>query len=376
MNTEYQFIPTDPGDIVAWLTSLYEEAMGVTVKPGSPERLFIQWLANAIVLERVLTNYAANQNIPSRAVGENLDALAELFYAQKRPEAKAATCTVRFTISEPQTFPVLVPQGTRVTDAGKTLTWATLEDVYVNAGENCADVKVQCQTAGKTGNGYVAGQINSIVDPFAYFLSCENITESDGGADEATDEEFYELLRLSMDGFSCAGSRGGYVFFAKQVSTEIADVIAASPAPGTVKLYVLMDGGTPAGPEMKEKVLAACSADDVRPMTDLVSVEDPECVDYRVRFTYYAEKRSAISARDLDSAVRRKTDEYAAWQCARMGRDINPSRLVSMLMETGIKRVELTEPAFVSLRDGSGTEPPQLARLAGIEITCGGIEDG
>lgn len=234
---DYQFIPTDPEDIVVWLTGVYEEILGVTVQPASPERLFIQWMAETIVLERVLTNYVGNQNIPSRAVGENLDALAELFYTHKRPQAKAATCTVRFHISEPQIFAVLIPTGTRVTDGETTLVWATQEDVYVKAGEAYADVSVVCQTVGKAGNGYVPGQINAIIDPFAYFLSCENLTESDGGADAATDEAFYELLRLSMDAYSCAGARGGYIYFAKQVSTEIADVIAASPTPGVVKLY-------------------------------------------------------------------------------------------------------------------------------------------
>ena len=373
---EYKFIPTDPEDIIIWLTAIYEEIMGVTVQPASPERNFIQWLAEAIVLERVLTNYVGNQNIPSRAVGDNLDALAELFYTQKRPQAKAATCTMRFTISEPQAFVVLIPKGTRVTDAEKTLVWETLADVYVNAGEAYADTKVQCQTAGKQGNGYVAGQINSIIDPFAYFRSCENLTESDGGADAATDEEFYELLRLSMDAYSCAGARGGYIYWAKQVSTEIADVIAASPTPGVVKLYVLMEDGTPATEEMKERVLAACSADDVRPLTDFVSVEDPENVDYHVRFTYYTQENTTISAEALEAAVREKVEQYTAWQCAKLGRDINPSRLHAMLMETGIKRVDMIEPVFVSLKDGSGKDAPQLARLAGApEIVNGGYED-
>ena len=373
---EYQFIPTDPEDIVTWLISSYEDITGVTVQPASPERNFIQWMANAIVLERVMTNYAANQNIPSRAVGSNLDALAELFYEKERPQAKAAICTVRFTISEPQAFAVLIPKGTRVTDARKTLVWETLADVYVNIGVTYADITVQCQTPGTQGNGYVEGQIDSIVDPFAYFLSCENLTESDGGSDEATDDEFYELLRLSMDGYSCAGARGGYVYFAKQVSTEIADVIAASPTPGVVKLYVLMADGTPATEEMKERVLAACSADDVRPLTDFVSVKNPENVDYHVRFTYYIQKDSAVSAEELEAAVQTKVEEYTAWQCAKLGRDINPSRLISMLMETGIKRVDLIEPTFTALKDGSDTDVPQLARLAATpEIVNGGYED-
>lgn len=373
---DYQFIPTDPEDIVAWMTSTYEEITGVTVQPASPERLFIQWIAEAIVLERVMTNYVGNQNIPSRAVGDNLDALAELFYTQERPQAKAAICTVRFTISQPQAFTVLIPKGTRVTDAGKTLVWETPADAYVAAGEAYTDVKVECQTAGKVGNGYVAGQINSIIDPFAYFLSCENLTESDGGTDTATDEEFYNLLRLSMDGYSCAGARGGYIYFAKRVSTEIADVIASSPTPGVVKLYILMNDGTPATKEMKERVLTACSADDVRPLTDLVSVEDPENVDYQIRFTYYTQEGGALSAEALEAAVREKVAEYSAWQCAKLGRDINPSKLISMLMETGIKRVDLSEPVFIRLKDGSGTDAPQLARLNGApEIFDGGYED-
>ena len=373
--TQYQFIPTDPDEIVEWMTAKYEELTGVTVQPGSPERLFVQWAASVVIQERALANYAANQNLPSRAEGENLDALAELFYTHERPQAKAATCTMRFTISEPQAFAVLIPKGTRVTDASNTHVWETAEDIYVTAGETYADVKAVCQTVGAAGNGFVAGQINTIVDLFAYYQSCANLTESDGGGDAATDEEFYELLRLSMDGYSCAGARGGYIYFAKRVDTKIADVIAASPTPGVVKLYVLMDDGSIATEEMKEKVLAACSADDVRPLTDFVSVEDPEQVPYNVRLTYYIQDDAEVSAEELALAVAEKVGEFTDWQSAKLGRDINPSRLISMLMETGIKRVELEEPAFTSLRDGSGTEAPQVAVLGTVTVKSGGYED-
>lgn len=373
--TQYQFIPMDPDSIVEWMTAKYEALTGVTVQPGSPERLFIQWAAAVVIQERALANYAANQNIPSRAEGKNLDALAELFYTKKRPGARAATCTMRFTISGPLTFGVLIPGGTRVTDTSNTLVWETVEDIYVNAGDTYADVKIRCQTMGTAGNGFVAGQINTIVDLFAHFQSCTNLNESDGGGDEASDEEFYELLRLSMDGYSCAGAQGGYIYFAKQVDTKIADVIAASPTPGVVKLYVLMDDGTIATEEMKGKVLAACSADGVRPLTDFVSVEDPEKVIYNVRLTYYIQNDAEISAEELELAVKEKVGQFTGWQSAKLGRDINPSRLVSMLMETGVKRVEVSEPAFTSLRDGSGTKVPQVAALGTVTIESGGYEN-
>ena len=111
MRSDYAFIETDTTALVTAMIAAYEKMTGVTVQPASPERLFILWVADIIVQTRVAINYAANQNIPSRAVGENLDALAELFYTQLRPSAKAATCTVRFSISEAQESAILIPAG-------------------------------------------------------------------------------------------------------------------------------------------------------------------------------------------------------------------------------------------------------------------------
>ncbi len=371
--SEYQFISTDTEAVTALVTAVYERLTGGAVRPGSPERLFLQWIASVLVQERVLTNYAANQNIPSRAEGENLDALAELTNCRPRPEAERAVCTIRFHISQAQESAILIPAGTRVTDG--ELVWETFADAYVPIGETFADVPVRCRTAGTVGNGFLPGQINTIVDLYDYYSACENTTVSDGGADRATDEEYFELMRVSMDSYSCAGSQGGYIYFAKQVSTEIGDVAATSPTPGVVKLYVLMRDGTLAGEEIKQAVLAACSADDVRPLTDLVSVEDAEEVEYSVAFTYYTQRGTAKSAAQIAADVQEAVDAYTAWQGAKLGRDVNPSHLVGLLMDTGVKRVELTAPAFTALRDGRGKDVPQVARLGTVTVINGGYED-
>jgi phage-related baseplate assembly protein len=354
---------------------VYELLTGVTVQPASPERLFIQWMAQIVLHERVRENYIGNQNLPSRAEGENLDNLGEIFYASTRPEATASTCTMRFTISQAQSFAVLIPAGTRVTDASGVLFWETEEDVYFHIGETTVEVKVRCQTPGTAGNGYVAGQISTLVDVFPYYLSCENVTASDGGGDRASDDEFYELMRLSMDAYSCAGPMGGYIYFAKRVSTEITDVVPTSPEGGVVKLYVLTQGGTPASEELKGAVLEACSAETVRPMTDHVFVEDPRQVTYDIAFTYYTQSGGDIAAAEIVEKVQGAVEQYAAWQCAKLGRDINPSRLISMLMEAGIKRVELRAPAFTDLDDGQKGGVPEVARLGQVSIVNGGYED-
>lgn len=256
--------------------------------------------------------------------------------------AQAAVCTERFHISEAQTTAILIPAGTRVTDASGTLTWETVADAYVSIGETYADVQIRCQTVGAVGNGYAAGQINTFVDLFDYCERCENLTASDDGADKATDDEFYELMRASQDAYSCAGAKGGYIYFAKQVSTKIADVVANSPSDGTVDLYVLMDDGTIATTEIKNAVLAACNDDTVRPLTDKVSVKDPQKVNYNITFTYYVPKDSSLSSTEIKAAVDKAVAEFVAWQCGKLGRDINPSVLIGKLMQTGIKRVALT----------------------------------
>ncbi len=381
-NPEYQFIPTDVEKIVEFITEIYEKLMKTTVLPASPAQLFIRWIADIIVQERALNNYTGNQNIPSRAEGKNLDALAELFYERKRPEATAAVCTMRFTISEPQKSAILVPAGTRITDTGGKLEWRTLADVYVPIGEKYVETKAQCQTAGTVGNGYTPGQISKLVDIYDYYSECGNVTTSEGGSDAPDDDAFYELLRASMDGYSDAGSLGGYAYFAKRVSTEIADACPNSPSPGEVYLYVLMKGGEPAGEEMKAKVLAACSAEKVRPFTDHVQMGDPELAPYSIDLTYYLLEDSPASAAEIEKNVHKAVDEYISWQCAKLGRDINPSRLYHLLMQAGVKRVDIRSPVFTVLRDGklamsatfddfAGTVP-QVARLAGTPVVLNG----
>ena len=376
-NPEYQFISMDTSELTAQMTASYERLTGITVRPTSPERLFIQWVASVLLQERALLNRAANQNLPSRATGTNLDALGQMLYNEvARPPAQAATCTVRFTISAAQSEAILIPEGTRVTDRNRKLTWATEEDAYIPAGGTSLDLTVRCQVAGAAGNGYLPGQINTIVDVFDYYSACENLTESGNGSDEATDDEYYQLLRESMEAWSTAGARGAYIYHAKKVSTDILDVLPTRPAPGHVALYVLMNDGTKAGTETKAAVLAACSEDTVRPLTDYVTVEDPTEVNYNITFTYYLQRGTDRPAADIAEDVAEATSAFALWQSGKLGRDINPSELIHRLMSVdGVKRVAVTAPVFTSLEDGGDGETPELAKLGTVAITSGGYED-
>ena len=351
------------------------------MRPGSPERLFISWIEDAIIYERALNNHADNQNLPSRAEGENLDALAELFYLQPRPKPTAATCTMRFNISEARQSAILIPSGTRVTDANASLYWATTADEYVPIGSTYTDVTVVCQTSGTVGNDFAVGDINTIVDVYDYYSGGSNVTASANGSDAPDDDEFYQLLLDSQAAWSSAGPVGSYKYFAKSVSTKIADVVANSPSPGTVCLYAVMDDGSIAPDETKKAMVEVCSADEVRPLTDHVISGDPDVVNYNIDLTYYLTRDGDISAADAQTRVNEAVQQYISWQSGKMGRDINPDKLRYLLLEVGIKRVDLQQPVFTPLEDGkpsvdlTSDKVPQVAKAGTVTVKSGGYED-
>lgn len=376
---EHSFISADSTEIAAELTAKYEELTGRTLLPSDPDKLFISWIAGIIVQERVLINYASNQNIPSRAVGENLDALGESIYNVKRPEAKAAQCTMKFIIAEPQSSAISIPAGTTVTDSSGTLLWHTAEEVAINIGETTADVVVVCEKLGTIGNGFAPGQINSLVDVdnIPFFSECRNIDTSNSGSETATDSEYYDLMRAGLEAFSTAGPKGAYEYHAMAVSTDIADVCAINSVnkPGYVNIFAIMKDGSIADDGTKTAILEACNDDKVRPLTDIVEVVDPEVVNFDINLTFYAERGSNVSLSTISAAISSAVDEFVEWQCKKIGRDINPSRLMWLLRDSGAKRVEITSPVFTSLRDGSDRLVPQVAHLGNVTITNGGFED-
>jgi len=380
-NTDFKFVNTDSNALLRDMIRVYERMTEKTLSPASQERLYIQWATNIIIILLRSANYAGNQNLPSRAEGGNLDELGELFQSIERPKAQPAFCTVRFHLPVPQDFLVTIPVGVRVTDSSGQVRWETIADNIIPIGDEYIDLPVRCTRAGVFGNGFMPGQINTFLDiPQVPIISAvENTTESAGGAEEADDEEYYELLRRSQDSYSTAGARGSYIYHAMKVSKDIGDVIPNSPSPGQVDIYVLMKDGTMAGEEIKNAVYASCNADDARPLTDKVVMKDPEYVDYNIDFKYFVYSHGArFSLNDTKKAVNQAVNDYISWQAGKLGRDINPDELLKYVRRaSGVKRLEITAPAFTALRDGLHTDEnkqPQIARINSVNIESGGFE--
>ena len=366
---EVEFVDTDTETLVNKLIAGYEETTGRTLYPADPVRAFILWLADVIVQERVLINESAKQNLPRYAEGMYLDSLSEIFHNTPRLEPTAARTTLRFYLTKTLEKDFIITDTLEATVDGE-INFETTEHIIFKAGENFTDVSAVCTETGEIGNGFAPGQVDKLVsDEFLYFSEVVNITETAGGSEAEEDTAYYNRMRESEESYTTAGSRGSYIYHAKSVSSQISDVSAESPQPGIVDIRVMLYNGELPDKELIDKVQEYLSWDAIRPMTDTVSVAAPDIVEFNIDIKYFVSKEKEASTNEIKQMVALAVENYILWQTSKMGRDINPSYFNAMLMESGIKRAEITEPVFTRIPKGS------VAVIKQESVTFGGVED-
>lgn len=365
---EIVFVDADASKVESYILSEYESITGRTLAKGDPVRLLLLTIAAVIILLLNKINETGKQNLLRYAAGDNLDHLGALVGVERIP-ATAAVTTMRITLSAVLGTVTVIPGGTRFT-AGDNVFFTLAAPVIIAAGELSGEGKAVCLDVGTKGNGYIAGQLKTLVDPVPYVDSVANITTSEGGTELEDDESYREAIRTAPEKYSVAGPQGAYEYFAKRTSASIIDISVWSPTPGTVEVRALLDGGEAPGQELLEQLTKALNDKSVRPLTDKVVVKAPDYVDYDLDVSFFIDRSDAAEATQIIEQINTAIAEFTAWQQGRIGRDINPSRLIADMMAAGAKRIELKAPAFKVL---SQTE---AARLRTKNVTYGGLEDG
>ncbi|MCD8355856.1 MAG: baseplate J/gp47 family protein [Clostridia bacterium] len=344
---DVEFVETDTEGIVNELIQKYEQEFGRTLYPADPVRQLILWFASILSQERSMMNIAAKRNLPRYATGEYLDSLAEIFYGVTRMEAQPAKTVLKFTLPEILNENITVPEGTEATPNGE-IYFATTEELVIKTGELTGIVDAECTEGGISGNGYEPGQINRLVDQLAYVASVENVTISVNGTDIESDDELYSRLRGSYEGYSTAGTEGAYQYHAQQHNSAVADVVVQELDPGQTGITVLMDSGIPSEADIAD-MQAYLSSDDIRPVTDQVIVSAPEGVGFDVNLTYYGSETIEPGNELLANLVETAVNEYIEWQTSKLGRKINPGKLIAMVISAGATYCEVTEPTVKKL---------------------------
>ncbi|WP_310830375.1 baseplate assembly protein [Paenibacillus pedocola] len=367
---DIQFTVEEASEIQQNIVSVYEGLTGRTLQPADPVRLFLSSLAAIIVQQRVLINQTAKSNLLRYASGVQLDLMGE-FQGSERLAASAAITTLQFTLSIPLSSPTAVPEGTRIGVQGGdgSVFFATEEYLEIPAGVTTGTVAAVCSAPGTTGNGFLPGQLNVLMDQLPFVQSVTNLTVSTGGAEKESDEAFRERIRTAPDSYSTAGPQGAYEFWAKSTSAAILDVHAFSPDDGKVTVVPLLVGGQIPGQDVLDAVAETLEDRGIRPLTDKVTVMVPTSVPYNTTITYYISRSRVSEVPAIQAAVTSAVAAYQLWQKSKLGRDINPSELIARVMAAGALRVVPIVPAYTALT------ATQVAQEGTTTITFGGLAD-
>lgn len=122
---------------------------------------------------------------------------------------------------------------------------------------------------------------------------------------------------------------------------------------GKVLIVPILYGGRVPDDEILDKVLDACSAEDVRPMTDQVFVQAPEQIPYDIDIVYYTTKQEESDCINAIESADGAISQFREWQDTKMGRDINPDKLRSLCLSpkngTGCTRIIVASPEYAQL---------------------------
>ena len=359
MPESFDFVETDAAKIYTAIVGSLMDSVGEPLYPGDERRIFGDALVAVFVALYNEFNDKMKQRTLQYARGAVLDALGAR-YDVARAEPAHATATFRFSVAAARAENIIISAGTRITTDG-TVYFATDETAVLQAGSLYVDVPGTCQEGGSAYNGFTVGTIATLVDLIPYISAVSNTTISTGGDDgepytEAGDDRFRERIRLAPSSQSTAGPESAYRYFALSADPDIIDVAIDSPSANVINIYPLMAGGAIPDADTLEKVEAACSADDVRPMTDQVTAKAPTQVSYDIEIKYYCTQDNEADTIKAVEGEGGAIDRYNEWQTGALGRDINPDQLRKLILcpdwdstLVGADRVTVTKPAFAAL---------------------------
>lgn len=338
------FIDRDAQVVLQDIIAKYEAETGKPLQPAQVERLVLNTFAYREVLLREQIQAAALMNLVRFSTAPVLDYLGELVGVKRLP-ASRAFCTVRLTLNSGH-GDIVVPAGLRISSADGKAVFQTVQATEVDSATNVVDVDVECQSEGVIGNGYLPGNISTIMDPQAYLATAANLDTTTGGGDQETDAQLRERIYLAPSSFSVAGPKQAYKFHASSASPLIIDVAVLGPedgtGPGIVEIYPLVaDGTTPQ--QILDAVYTACNNEKVRPLTDLVNVYAPTLVAYdiTVNLVLYATADQAGVVSQVTDNLQAYSDELRT----SLGRDVVVSKVIQLSQIDGVYSVAVASPA-------------------------------
>ncbi|WP_235954556.1 baseplate assembly protein [Sphingobium psychrophilum] len=157
-----------------------------------------------------------------------------------------------------------------------------------------------------------------------------------------SDDRLRRRILLAPDAFTVAGPEAAYVFHALSADVSIADAVATSPAPGQVLVSLLSESGDGTATPAQIAAVVAALGDDVRPLTDYVTVASATRVDFQI-----AAALSIAGGPDPAIVLQAANADLETYkdQRRRIGRMVARAGLIGSLQVEGVENTNLTLPA-------------------------------
>ena len=338
----------------------------VVLDRADPMSLILYALSIQVYQALLYVDKTGKQDLLKYSYGAYLDNLAAM-KGIAREQAKPSRAMIRFTLSEIRPSTVEIPEGTRVTNG--EVYFQTELHAEIPSGESSVDVAAECMTSGVVGNNLEVGEINILVDPVPYVAKVANTEPTTGGADIEDDDTLKDRIYIAPSKYSVAGPEESYRYWVKTYNSNISDVLIYSDDPVDVVIEFIMNDGELPSESMLLGVQKFLSDEQIRPLTDRVTVKAPETVEYKVNVKYFVNQSDLKKSDTIKTAVNAAVDDYIQWQRSKIGRDINPSQLIQQMVSAGAQRGEVTLPVFQVIGKAN------VAKLSSKTVTYGGLED-
>ncbi|WP_353274239.1 MULTISPECIES: baseplate J/gp47 family protein [unclassified Wolbachia] len=168
------------------------------------------------------------------------------------------------------------------------------------------------------------------LDNLAEFYGVERQKEED-------DERFRKRVKAKIKGWSTCGSKEYYRYYALSADSRVKDALVESPIPGKVQISILSTQTGIALEELLEIVRKQVTRDDIRVLTDTVTVIGCNIMEIDIH--------SRISTNYIISEEEIKKQFIEKFELAkRLGWSVTRSWIIANLFVDGVKNVELIEP--------------------------------
>ena len=310
-------------EILNIFKTAYYETYGETMKIGSDEFAASSVFSYCMSVLFNAANDLFKQRFIATATGEFLDAIAETYGIQERPQGYPAYYSVRVTAPDSlHDTEYLIPAGAlRISDSGHQYVFYNKFDSTIR---NLNDILFVSDGVGTALNGIPSGALNEIVSGSQYAATAVNNSMTEGGSDsmENDDEAFRAWLKTEIQSFSGAGTYLAYEARAKNSDSRIIDAYCVRQGDegyekGKVQIYILTDENTENPGAVADIAYDACNDESFRPVGDFIELNNAEvqdldldplvfCCTYPMRFASLANERNQRILGEYQSYLRQK----------------------------------------------------------------------